>query len=170
MVEPAPVLPQKPVTPPLPRSAPRAVDKASVPAQTRSIDELYQLAKAAADQERWSEALKWLDQAEAVGKFHPQIYYLRAVIQWHTGRVSEAVASLRQAIFCNPGFALAQYTLGELYHEIGDAQSAVRHWRLAQVALMSQPPHERLAFADELTVEMLLGLLKHRLNMLPMRK
>jgi chemotaxis protein methyltransferase CheR len=124
-------------------------------------------AKQAADQERWDEALNWLNQAEGQDRLNPQIHYLRALVQVHQDQSDSAFLSLRQAIYCDPNFALAHYTLAEMYQQRGELKEAVRHLRLTQRAIASLPPDHRLSFSDDLTVEMLHELLTHRLRNLP---
>ena len=131
-----------------------------------TVDDSWDKAKEAADQENWNDALVWLARAEHEDKFQPQVYHLRAVIQLHLGDTEGALISLRQAIYCDPTFTLAHYTLGEVHEQQGDFKSAVRHWQIAQTTIRALDPKEQMPFAQELTVEMLQGLLAHGLNRL----
>jgi len=132
-----------------------------------SVADMLTFAKQAADQERWDEALKWLAQVEDLDRLNPQLHYLRALVQLHQNQRDNALLSLRQAIYCDPNFALAHYTLAEMYQQRGELKDAARHLRLTQKAIASLPPNHRLSFSDDLTVEMLHELLTHRLRNLP---
>jgi chemotaxis protein methyltransferase CheR len=81
---------------------------------SHSLDILAQ-ARAAANSENWPDAFHLLDQAEADDVLQPQIHYLRALIYMQQADYPASIASLRQAIYCDPGFALAHYMLGELH-------------------------------------------------------
>ncbi len=131
------------------------------------LADMLTFAKQAADQEQWDEALNWLAQAEVQDRLHPPIHYLRALVQLHQDQADSALKSLRQAIYCDPDFALAHYALAELYQQRGELKEAVRHLRLTQKAIASLPPDHCLWFSEDLTVEMLHELLTHRLRNLP---
>lgn len=160
---PPPAVPAPPpVTPPAPaRPAP-----AEAPADDEERPDLWAQAKAAADRENWDDALGLLGQVEQAADdlFQPHVHYLRALILLQMGEASGALKALRQAIYCDPGFALAHYTLGDLYDKQGQARQAQRHWRSAQNALSDLSPEQPLPLTEELTVEMLAGLLLHRLG------
>ncbi len=129
--------------------------------------DILQRAKQAADIGNWAEALGWLSQAEHDNPLHPHIHYLRALVHMHNDSPDDALMSLRRAIYCDPSFALAYYTLGELHAKRGEIRQAVRCLRLAQLAIADLEPLQPLAFDDDLTVEMLQELLRYRLNSIP---
>jgi chemotaxis protein methyltransferase CheR len=128
------------------------------------VTEKWQQAKAAADLEDWHEALILLAKAEAQDKFQPQVFYLRAIVQLQLDDLPGAHTSLRQALYCDPQFVLAYYTLGELCEKAGDYKSAAQHWKSAQAALADLKPESHLPVDEELTVEMLHGLLAHAMQ------
>jgi chemotaxis protein methyltransferase CheR len=131
---------------------------------------LWEQAKAAADQERWQDALVLLATAEAENKFQPQVFYLRAMVQLHLDDASGAQMSLRQALYCDPQFVLAHYTLGELYQRAGDYKNAARCWKTAETLLAPLDPQAHLPFGEDLTVEMLQGLIAFAGKRLPQDK
>ncbi len=77
-----------------------------------------------------------------------------------------ALWAWRQALYCDPMFALAHYSLGELYEQRGERKAAARHWHQAMAAIAKLEPQHRLLFSEELTVEMLQGLLTYRVRRL----
>src|SRR5690606_16071162 len=111
----------------------------------------------------WGEAFQLLDEIESADVLQPQIHYLRALIQLQMGDRAASLVSLRQAVYCDPSFALAHYTLGELHEKAGALDEAARYWRRAQKSLAQLDPQQPLPFAEDMTVEMLKGLLDYRL-------
>jgi chemotaxis protein methyltransferase CheR len=124
----------------------------------------WQKAKTAADLEQWQDALILLAKAETENKFQPQVFYLRAMIQIQLDDLTGAHASLRQALFCDSQFVLAHYTLGELHEAAGEFMNATHHWKAALKAMKNLKPDSHLPFGEDLTVEMLQGLITHSLQ------
>lgn len=136
----------------------------AMPDKVTTDENLLERAKDMADHERWDEALSWLDKAEVLGRFEPQVHYLRGLIALNTGDMEQGLQHLRRAVYCDHNFALAHYMLGELYEKQGWRQNAVRHWRWALHALAEVNTHYTILFGDDLTVEMLQELLTLRLT------
>lgn len=127
----------------------------------------WEQARRAADQGNQREALAWLAKAEQQDSLQPQVHYLRALIQLQIDNREGALVSLRQAVYCDPAFALAHYSLGTLYQQRGEYRTAARHWRMAQQAIADLDADQHLPYAEDITVEMLRGLLTQRLQELP---
>jgi chemotaxis protein methyltransferase CheR len=134
--------------------------------QVQSLEAVWSQAKEAADREKWEEALECLAQVETEYLFRPEFHYLRGLVQMAAGDAEKALWAWRQAIYCDPMFALAHYSLGELYAHLGEMKFAARHWRQALAAVANLDPQHCLLFAEEITVEMLRGLLAYRFNIL----
>jgi chemotaxis protein methyltransferase CheR len=171
MVPVAPTRPERVSTPPRvvvspPTPPPNPSPNGAQEHQEPSTESVWTLAKEAADREKWDEALAWLAQMEEQHSFRPELHYLRGLVQMAAENADEALWSLRQAVYCEPMFALAHYSLGELYERQGEYRLAVRHWRQALEATAGLEPQHHLPFADDLTVEMLQGLLTYRFNAL----
>jgi chemotaxis protein methyltransferase CheR len=154
------------------RSTPRravAPPKPEPPADKESpdLEAAWTQAKQAADREEWAEALDYLAQVETRHLFRPEFHYLRGLVQMAAGNADEALWAWRQALYCDPTFALAHYSLGELFAQLGDTKLAVRHWHQAQAAVAEVDPQHQLLFAEDITVEMLQGLLTARFSLLP---
>ncbi|HLY27683.1 MAG TPA: CheR family methyltransferase [Aggregatilineales bacterium] len=170
-LDPLPELAPKPKAVPVSRPAPKSTEapkRAQVP-KVESVPEkpqptFWEKAKQAADSEEWNKALVWLVQAESENQFQPEVYHLRALVQWQLGDLDGAMDSLRQAIYCDANFALAHYLLADLSEALGDKKQALRHWRLAQRSIKDLPREANLPFAEDLTVDMLRSLLQHRLS------
>ena len=145
------------------------VPQSPAPAQDdhqQSTESTLAQAKEAADSEQWDEALAHLAQIEPEHLLRPEFHYLHGLVQMAAENAEKALWSLRQAVYCDPTFALAHYSLGELHERRGEYKLAMRHWRHALAALAELEPQHHLPFADGLTVEMLQGLLIYRLDTL----
>jgi chemotaxis protein methyltransferase CheR len=123
-----------------------------------------QEAQNAADYQRWDEALTHLARAEQQDNLHPHIHYLRALVHLENGSPDDALSSLRQAIYCDPAFALAHYTLAELYRKHNQPLDSARHLRSAMTAIANLPENTQLD--KDMTVYMLRDLIRFRLSSL----
>lgn len=151
------------VPPSAPRQSPQPLTDAEL-SQDQSLKIAWSRAKEAADREKWDEALACLAQMEASHVFRPEFHYLHGLIQMAAENVDKALWAWRQALYCDPMFALAHYSLGELYERRGEHKIAVRHWHQAMAAIAELEPQHRLLFSEDLTVEMLQGLLTYRVR------
>ena len=148
---------RKPEPVPLPPN-PTPVDLSPSP------DDLWSHAKAAADIEKWDEAREWLDRSEQNDPFQPQTHYLRALIELQCGNFELGLLLLRRSVYCDAGFALAHYVLGDLCQQQGARKEAARHWQFALNAVANHDAQQILPYSDDLTAEMLVELLVARLS------
>jgi chemotaxis protein methyltransferase CheR len=132
----------------------------------QSLEAAWVQAKKAADCENWDEALENLGRVEVKHLFRPEFHYLRGLVQMAAGNADEALWAWRQALYCDPMFALAHYSLGDLYAHRGELKFATRHWRQALTAIDRLDPQHSLLFTEDITVEMLQGLLTYRFSTL----
>ncbi len=141
-----------------------AVDEAEC--ENQSLEAVWSQAKEAADREKWEDALTYLMQVDAPHRFRPEFHYLHGLVQLGAQNIDKALWAWRQALYCDPSFALAHYSLGELYALRGEQKIARRHWRQAMASLAGLEPQHRLLFSEDITVEMLQGLLSYRVSKL----
>jgi chemotaxis protein methyltransferase CheR len=156
-------VPQPAVALPAP---PQPEPKPLVDDESLNLEAVWTRAKQAADREQWEEALAFLDRVESMHLFRPEFHYLRGLVQMAAGNSDDALWAWRQALYCDPMFALAHYSLGELFAQLGDTKRAAGHWHQAQAAVADLDPQHHLLFADDITVEMLQGLLTARFSLL----
>jgi chemotaxis protein methyltransferase CheR len=149
-----------------PRPSAEPEPKPSAAEESLGLEAMWTRAKEAADREKWEEALDCLAQVENRHLFRPEFHYLRGLVQMAAGNADEALWAWRQALYCDPTFALAHYSLGELFAQLGEAKLAVRHWHQARAAIAKLDPQHHLLFAEDITVEMLQGLLTSRFSLL----
>jgi chemotaxis protein methyltransferase CheR len=168
----AKLLPRKPKKAAPPSKVPSSKKAKSTPKKKPKstvgkieLDVLWQKAKQAADDENWDEAMALLAQADEQDNLLPQVHYLRGLVLFYNEQWEASLTSLRQAVYCDPGFALAHYSLGDLYAQSGKSKDAARYWRHAQEALRHYADDEKLPYGDdELTAEMLMSLIAFRLS------
>jgi chemotaxis protein methyltransferase CheR len=68
-------------------------------------------------------------------------HFVDGLVALGAGRPAEAAAALRRALFADPSFGLAAFTLGRAYDELGDTPAARRSYQLALRTL--DPADER---------------------------
>ena len=84
-----------------------------------------------ADKGHLEEALSICNEAIASDKLAPGLYFLRASILQEINKSSEAVASLRQAIYIDPDYIMGHFTLGNLFIRQGNITNAKRYFNNA---------------------------------------
>lgn len=110
-----------------------------------SREELLATALAAADQGNREEALEHAAQILAVDPLDADAYFVRGLILLEGGSPLDAVATLRRALYVDPTFALAAFTLGRAHDTLGDADSARRAYSQALRAIKSTDErHEQM--------------------------
>ena len=92
----------------------------------RKLEELLAGALAAADDGRHAEALEATAELLAQDPFEAKAYFVQGLVQLAAGASSEAVVSLRRAVYIDPRFSLASFTLGRAYDELGEPGDARR--------------------------------------------
>lgn len=162
---PKPAPPSAPLSAPLSAQKPTPKPEKPQPDAEDTPESLWERAKQAADDENWDTTMELLNKAEQFDNLQAQVHYLRGLVYLHTGQLDTALVALRQAVYCDSGLALAHYALGDLYTRWGKQKDAEKHWNRAKTALAGLQPDAHVPFGDEeLTVEMLLGLLDYRLG------
>jgi chemotaxis protein methyltransferase CheR len=74
------------------------------------------------------EALTLCNEAIASYKLSSGLYFLRASILQELDKSSEAIASLKQAIYINPNYIMGHFALGNLFIRQGKAKNAKRYF------------------------------------------
>ncbi|MFH0825663.1 MAG: CheR family methyltransferase [Pseudomonadota bacterium] len=92
---------------------------------------LAMLVKTLANQGRLDQALECSDSAIAVDKVNPRSHYLHGTILHELGRIPEAVAAIKRAIFLEPDHVAAHFALGNLERQRGKPKDSGRYYRTA---------------------------------------
>lgn len=174
-----PMLPAEPMqVPPAALSMPPAPALMAAPPSHAQADQLpapqaaereapFSLARSCANQGRLSEALTWCEQAIAADKLNPAHQYLRATILQEQGRHDIAIQSLMRALYLDPDFVLAHFSLGNLHQAQGRYRQAQRYFANVLALLRKHPPDEILPQADGLTAGRLAEIVTSLLASLP---
>lgn len=109
------------------------------------------LARALANLGQLDEALAWCERWTAADKLDPASHYLHAVVRLEQGEPELARSSLQRAIYLDPGFVLAHFSLGTLARSRGKSAEADRHFANALHLLRRQSPDDLLPESDGLT-------------------
>jgi chemotaxis protein methyltransferase CheR len=104
-----------------------------------------------ADQGRLSEAMALCEAAIVVDKLDPRLRYLEATILQEMNREDEAIASLKRALYLDPDYLLAHFTLGNLALRSGDARTGRRCLKNALSLLAVRDDGEVLPESEGLT-------------------
>lgn len=120
-------------------------DPASV---ARRVEVLALLARAWADQGRLSQAESACLRAVADAPLNAGLRYLLATVLQEQGQLAEARQRLRQALYLDPDFVLAHFTLGNLDWQAGRKREAARHFEHTLAILRRRPAEELLAYSE----------------------
>ncbi|HEY8084444.1 MAG TPA: CheR family methyltransferase [Methylophilaceae bacterium] len=143
----------KPAMPILAQDIPAIPAEAfAVPASQQDTPEMLR-AKAwqCANRGELAEAADWCRQAIAVDRLNPQTHYLFATILQELDQLHDAQQALKRAIYLDPNFILAHFTLGNLCLSQGHWRDAERHFDNTQVLLNKYPQDAALPEAEGLT-------------------
>ena len=99
----------------------------TIPEET-SADKIFSV-RLLADQGHLEEALSTCNGAIACYKLSPGLYFLRASILQELGKSSEAIVSLKQAIYIDPEYIMGHFTLGNLFIRQGNTRNAKRYFK-----------------------------------------
>ncbi|HUY04575.1 MAG TPA: CheR family methyltransferase [Rhodocyclaceae bacterium] len=112
---------------------------------------LSRAARTCANQGNLGEAAEWCEQAIVADKLNPAYLYLLATIRQEQGYHEPAVQSLMRALYLDPGFVLAHFTLGNLRLAQGRHREAERHFKNALALLVAYPHSDPLPESEGLT-------------------
>lgn len=113
---------------------------------------LCRAARDCANQGKLAEALVWCEKAIVAEQLDPARHYLLATILQERGEAEAAAEALKHALYLDPDFALAHFTLGNLRLVQGRRQEAERHFANVLAALRGRCRDDVLAESDGLTV------------------
>lgn len=130
-------------------------------------DALCATARLCANQGKLVEAVEWCEKAIASDKLNPQIHYLLATIRQELGQPGAAEQSLKRALYLDPDFVLAHFSLGNLHQSQGRYRQAQRYFGNVLLLLRKHPPDETLPEADGLTAGRLAEIVTSLLESLP---
>ena len=107
--------------------------------------------RALADQGSLVEALALCERAVAADGLDPALHYLKAVILQERNQDSEAIASLRRALYLEPNLTMAHFALGNLFQRQGNPTAAKRYFDNVLELLNACPAEKVIHQAEGLT-------------------
>lgn len=164
------------VTPPLSFVAPEEPAAARIRAEKVSHLPVLQsdeceapprMARNCANQGRLSEALEWCEKAITADKMNPLHHYLRATILQEQGHHEIAIQSLMRALYLDPDFVLAHFSLGNLHQSQGRYREAQRYFGNVLLLLYKHPQDEILQETEGLTAGRMVEITTSLLASLP---
>jgi chemotaxis protein methyltransferase CheR len=119
------------------------------------------MARIDANQGKLETALEWAEKAIAADKVNPGFYYLLATILEEQHRSTDAVQALKRALYLDPSFILAHFTLGNIASQEKGGKGANRHFINALELLTQIPKDEVLPESEGVTAGRLLAILEN---------
>ena len=115
-------------------------------------DVLALLARSYANLGRLSLAREWCEKAIRADRLNPSRHFLLATILEEQGDPQGAQRSLRQALYADPNFVLAHFSLGHSLFRLGKKREGERHLCIALSLMQEQQREETLPESDGTTV------------------
>jgi chemotaxis protein methyltransferase CheR len=131
---------------------------------TSNAELSYILSHAYSNQGSLTEALHWVDKSLEINKLNHLAYFTRASILQAQGKVNEALASLRQAVFLEPEFVVAEFQMGSLLLQIGKLEESRRRFRGALMLLSQYNGDDLVPQGAGMTVSVLSQIIESLLN------
>ena len=92
---------------------------------------MVMLSRTYANRGKLHEAIEWCEKAISKDKLNPGYHYLHAIIMQENGQFQEAATSLKHAIFLNPDFVPAYFSLGMLAYHHGKLKESKKYFQNA---------------------------------------
>jgi chemotaxis protein methyltransferase CheR len=97
----------------------------------RSPEQLLLDALKSADEGRRADALEATAALLAINPLSAEGYFVRGLVQLAEGTAADAASSLRRALYIDPGFSLASFTLGRAHDQLAEPDAARRAYEQA---------------------------------------
>lgn len=114
-------------------------------------------ARALANRGALEPAIRWARAAVETDKCDASLRYLLALIYNEQGRVNEAIACLKHALYLDPDFALAHLCLANIYRALERPHDARRHLDIATALWRALPDAQPLVHAGGIAAGHLRG-------------
>jgi chemotaxis protein methyltransferase CheR len=131
---------------------------------SKSENEIAHLIKSYANLGNIPKAREWCERGLMETKINPLFHYLHGMILQEVDSYEDAVAAYRKALFLDPNFIMAHFSLGSISLKKGDIKTARRHLRNSLELLSRGRPGEILLGTDELVAERLLVIVDNLLK------
>jgi chemotaxis protein methyltransferase CheR len=138
--------------------APVPVDASEVDAagrpetvEMKSADTLATAARVHANKGRLADALCACDEALALARTDPVLHYLRSAILQEQNELAEAKVSLKRAIYLDPEFVMAHFSLGHLQRRLERGAESARCFQTALELIGDLDPLQVVPHSEGIT-------------------
>lgn len=115
--------------------------------------EILYLSKAFANLGNIFKAKEWCEKGLQVNKVDPHLNYLHGILLQEVGCYEESIKAYQKALFLDPTFIMAHFSLGSISLDCLGSKSAKRHLRNALELLKGKDSNEILFGTDDLEAE-----------------
>jgi chemotaxis protein methyltransferase CheR len=122
------------------------------------------LARAYANHGKINDALASCDRAIELDKLNPTLHYLRAIILQEQDQIEHAAAALKNAIYLDPDFVLAHFTLGAMTFHQGRFSESQKYFRNALQILKQYASDEIVPESEGISARRLMEIIESRLS------
>ena len=99
--------------------------------QEKKLEEMEDLVIKFAGRGDYKDAAGWCDRMIAKDPLYPRSYLLKSAVLEEQGFFSDAIISLRQALYANPDYLPAHLAIAGIYRNTGRADEARHHYEVA---------------------------------------
>jgi len=126
----------------------------------QDIRALALMARTLANQGNFNEAAEWCEKAIISDKLDAGCHYLLATIQQEQGQFNAALTSLKRAVYLEPGFVLAYFTMGNLARLQGRTKTSEKYFANALALLNTHQAEDILPESEGMTAQRLLEIIQ----------
>lgn len=120
----------------------------------------FLMARLEANLRRLDHARQWAHHAVAADPLRSEAHYVLGLVMQEQGEPELALASFKKAVYLDADFALAHFSLANLYQRAGKEKEATRHRAQAVKLARSQSPETVLPGSEDVTAGRLLALIE----------
>jgi len=114
----------------------------------QTSEEQLILIRTLANQGKLTDAVKTCESAIEANKLDPRLHYLYAIIQQENNQLDAAIASLRRAIYLDSDFAIAYFSLGNIYQQLGDVKNVKKYYTIV-LSILNKFSQNDILFESE---------------------
>jgi chemotaxis protein methyltransferase CheR len=118
------------------------------------------LSRAYANLGKLEEALIWAERLVAADKLNADYHYFHGTILQEKGNLNEAVSAMQRAVFLNPKFVLAHFSLGNLALKKGKSKESQKYYRAVSEILSEYDDDEVVPAAEGMTAGKLMNIIQ----------
>lgn len=134
--------------------------KKSPESMKENLKDIILLTQTYANQGKLLLALEWCERALNADKLDAILYFLKASILNELDRTAEAKEACKHALYLDPNFTIAEFTLGNILLREGNAEESKKHLRNTLKQLKNYADKDQLPAAEGITASSLAEIVK----------